>query len=177
MLHQSICIIGFVMPKIPNVNTIVTVNSKPAFFQNLNDPFQDSVFTGIIKNTNEFPIPIFIGGLYYIVTIFFLMYWDTYMLPKFQELGILPYRQEDIANLKRLKADTEPFLNIFSAEQYPLKSEIVIGESYYIGKTETTKQYIYVMDEHYSENCLCEISDSFSDHYDMKIIVFKVIVY
>ncbi len=159
------------------MNTVVTLNSKPSFLPNLNDPFQDSVFTGIMKRTNEFPVPIFVGGLYYLTIMAFLMYWDTYMLPKFQEMGILPYRQEDKDNLIRLKADEEPFLNIFSAETHPSPNEIIIGKSYYIGKTENTHQYLRVLDEQYTPNCLCEISDSFTNYYGREVIVYKNIIY
>ena len=142
------------------------------------DLFDGPVFTGVSflnQDMTDVYLPA-IMGLTHIFNFYaiFLLF-DEFIIPFYKNNGLLPPSKEDILAYTMFLAIDDKLFTPITAEQYPLKEDIEEGELYYVGTGEHAKQYIAITEEEYLEYDLVERSRDFSAHYDMDIMICKIV--
>ncbi|AEO98301.1 hypothetical protein ELVG_00252, partial [Emiliania huxleyi virus 203] len=90
-------------------------------------------------------------------------------------IGLLSPSKEEILAHNMFLALDDPLFTPITAEQYPLKEDLDEDELYYVGTGAHAKQYITITDDEYLKYDLVVRSREFSAHYDMDIMICKIV--
>ncbi|AEP15989.1 hypothetical protein EPVG_00080 [Emiliania huxleyi virus 201] len=173
MLALTVCIATSFIGSTRYMHTTHTTHVRPYAF--VPDLFEVSSLSVLQKDMSDVYLPA-ITGLTHIFNFYaiFLLF-DLYIIPFYKNNGLLSPSKEEILAHNMFLALDDPLFTPITAEQYPLKEDLDEDELYYVGTGAHAKQYITITDDEYLKYDLVVRSREFSAHYDMDIMICKIV--